>query len=365
MLKYIDEYRDIERVKLLVAAIRKIADHPWNIMEICGGQTHTIARYRIEDMLPNNIRLLHGPGCPVCVTPANVIDHALEIAARNNVIFCSFGDMMRVPGNTADLLQTKADGADVRMLYSPLDAVQIAENNPNKEVVFFAVGFETTVPVYLMTVKEAERRGLKNFSLLCSLFAVPPAIEMIIDQGDNHIDGFLTAGHVCAVTGNDEYVRLAGKYRKPMVVTGFEPTDLLYGIYLCVRQLENKRGDLENAYKRAVSEKGNPLARRLMEEMLEPAEREWRGIGMIPKSGFALREKYAGFDAAKKYPRLFGQDTFTTSSDQCIAGDIMKGNKNISDCPFFAAICTPEHPIGAPMISGEGVCAAYYRYRTD
>ncbi|MDR2147385.1 MAG: hydrogenase formation protein HypD [Tannerella sp.] len=360
-MKYVDEYRDAERVKSLVAAIARTATRPWNIMEVCGGQTHTIAKYRIEEMLPENIRLLHGPGCPVCVTSAGMIDHALEIAARNDVIFCSFGDMMRVPGSERDLLQVKAAGADVRMLYSPLDAVELAKNHPDREIVFFAVGFETTAPVYLMALKEAERRGLKNFSLLCSLFAVPPAIEMIVNQEDSQVNGFLLAGHVCAIMGSEDYVVLAEKCRKPLVVTGFEPADLLSSIYLCIKQLEEGRAQVENAYKRVVRDEGNPAARRMMAEILEPADREWRGIGTIPKSGFALREKYATFDAEKKFPRSL--QTSDNEDNPCIAGEIMKGIKNVSDCPHFATRCTPEHPLGASMVSDEGVCAAFYKYR--
>ena len=381
-MQYIDDYRSNDRIQTLVQAIRKEAAHPWQIMEICGGQTHTIARYRIEEMLPPTIRLLHGPGCPVCVTPESMIDKALEIAALPHVIFTSFGDMMRVPGSKTDLLQLKAQGADVRMLYSPLDAVTLAVNHPEKEVVFFAVGFETTAPVYLMALKEAERRELKNFSLLCSLFAVPPAIEMILSQEDNHVNGFLTAGHVCAVTGNDAYEELAAKYKRPMIVTGFEPADLLFGIYKCVLQLEQGIAYLENAYKRAVPEKGNPVAHKLMEEMLEPIDREWRGIGQIPSSGFALRGKYAVFDAAIRFPveddiaRAKARsnpkkqiDCFTSfamtekKGIQCIAGEIMKGNLQVADCPCFGTDCTPEHPVGAPMVSAEGVCAAYYNYQ--
>ena len=361
-MKYLDEYRDAERVKSLIEAITQIVTHAWSIMEVCGGQTHTIARYRIEEMLPKNIRLLHGPGCPVCVTSAETIDHALEIAKRNDVIFCSFGDMMRVPGSKNDLLQVKAGGADVRMLYSPLDAVELAENHQDKEIVFFAVGFETTAPIYLMALKEAERRGLKNFSLLCSLVAVPPAIEMIVNQTDNQVDGFLLAGHVCAVTGIEDYTVLAEKYRKPMIVTGFEPADLLLGIYQCIKQLEENRAQVENAYKRAVRNEGNPAARQLMAEMLMSADYDWRGIGVIPQSGFVLHEKYAVFDAAKKFPRVSSEKQENTDN-QCIAGEIMKGVKNVADCPFFATRCTPEHPMGAPMVSDEGVCSAYYKYR--
>ncbi|GHT64955.1 hydrogenase formation protein HypD [Bacteroidia bacterium] len=361
-MHYIDDYRNNDHIQALVRAIEKEAVHSWQIMEICGGQTHTIARYRIEEMLPPAIRLLHGPGCPVCVTPEGTIDMALEIAALPNMIFTSFGDMMRVPGSKTDLLQLKAKGADVRMLYSPLDAVKLAGDHPEKEIVFFAIGFETTAPVYLTALKEAERRKLENFSLLCSLFAVPPAIEMILNQPDSHVNGFLTAGHVCAITGNEAYKQLAVKYKRPMIVTGFEPADLLFGIYKCILQLEQGIARLENAYKRVVSEKGNPAARKLMEEMLEPVDKEWRGIGQISLSGFALQEKYAQFDAVKKFSEYVKIAVSTGKNDEnrCIAGEIMKGNSQVSDCPYFGTVCNPEHPLGAPMVSAEGVCAAYY-----
>ncbi|MDR3217382.1 MAG: hydrogenase formation protein HypD [Dysgonamonadaceae bacterium] len=365
-MQYVDDYRNSDRIRILVQAIRKEAVHPWQIMEICGGQTHTIARYRIEEMLPPTLGILHGPGCPVCVTPESIIDHALEIAARPEVIFTSFGDMMRVPGSHTDLLHLKACGADVRMLYSPLDALVLAENHPEKEVVFFAIGFETTAPVHLMALKEAERKGLKNFSLLCSLFAVPPAIEMILSQPDHKIDGFLIAGHVCAITGNEAYHAPATRYRRPMIVTGFEPVDILYGIYKCIRQLERKEARVENAYKRAVAENGNPEARQLMEEALEPVGREWRGIGLIPASGFALREIFSAYNAEKKFPYKGQTKTHASAvkgEKHCIAGEIMKGNKQVSDCRYFATACNPQQPFGAPMVSAEGVCAAYYHYQ--
>ena len=362
---YVDDYRDKDRIQTLVRAIQKETVHSWKIMEICGGQTHAIARYRIEEMLPSTIQLLHGPGCPVCVTPEELIDKAVAIARNPDVIFTSFGDMMRVPGSSSTLLQAKAQGADVRILYSPLDAVELAVMHPEKEIVFFAIGFETTIPVHLTALKEAERRGLKNFSLLCSFFAVPPAIEMIASQPDNQVDGFLTAGHVCAVTGNEEYHRLAANYRKPMIVTGFEPADILYGIYKCIRQLERGESKVENAYKRAVSENGNIEAKRLMEIFLEPAEREWRGIGRIPFSGFFLREKYTTFDAVIKFPNAENFSSEEKNAKEktdirCIAGEIMKGNRQVTDCASFGSVCKPDHPLGAPMVSAEGVCAAYY-----
>ena len=369
-MQYVDDYRNKDRIRTLVSAIQKETVHSWKIMEICGGQTHAIARYRIEEMLPSTIHLLHGPGCPVCVTPEGLIDHAIAIARKPDVIFTSFGDMMRVPGSCSDLLQAKAQGADIRILYSPLDAVELAVSHPEKEIVFFAIGFETTIPIHLMALKEAERKGLKNFSLLCSFFAVPPAIEMILSQPDNQVNGFLTAGHVCAITGNEAYHRLSANYRKPMVVTGFEPADLLYGIYKCILQLEKGEAKVENAYKRAVPETGNREARILMETFLEPVEREWRGIGNIPAGGFSLRKNYATFDAAIKFPvagyfSLQGKEEKEKIDIRCIAGEIMKGNCQVTDCACFGSVCTPVHPLGAPMVSAEGVCAAYYNYQTD
>ena len=359
-MKYVDEYRDNDQVQALVRAIRKVTTQPWHIMEICGGQTHAIARYRLEEMLPEQVRLLHGPGCPVCVTPVTLIDQALEFAKRSDVILASFGDMMRVPGTNEDLLQAKARGADIRMLYSPLDAVRLAETNPGKEVVFFAIGFETTAPVHIMALKEAQRKKLSNFSLLTSLFTVPPAIDAILSDPESKVDGFLTAGHVCAITGNSAYHQLAQKYNTPMVVTGFEPVDLLLGIYRCLLQLENGSYFVENAYRRAVPEEGNPAARTLMDETLEPCDQEWRGIGVIPGSGLQLKKTYANYSSREKFQFLPKE---TKISSECIAGDIMRGVKQPSDCPFFGKACSPEHPVGAPMVSSEGVCAAYYKYR--
>ncbi|MCL1943542.1 MAG: hydrogenase formation protein HypD [Candidatus Azobacteroides sp.] len=359
-LKYTEDFRNNDRVRTLVNAIHKETVHAWKIMEICGGQTHAIARFGIEEMLPSEIKLLHGPGCPVCVTPIRIIDHVLEIAKRPEVIFTSFGDMMRVPGSESDLLKTKAAGADIRILYSPSDAIAIASENPEKEIVFFAVGFETTAPVYLATLKEAKRRNLKNFSLLTSLFTVPPAIDMILRQPDHQVSGFLTAGHVCAVTGCGAYRTLAAEYNRPMVVTGFEPTDLLYGIYKCVCQLERGIAQVENAYKRVVSDTGNPEAIQLMEEMTVPVDMEWRGIGVIPASGLSLNKRHEEFDAGKKFPSKHIPKT-ASATDVCIAGDIMKGNKQPSDCVYFGTTCNPEHPSGAPMVSSEGVCSAYFK----
>jgi hydrogenase expression/formation protein HypD len=361
-MKYLNEYRDKAHLQALVAAIRKAAAHPWHIMEICGGQTHAIARYRLEDMLPDGVRLLHGPGCPVCVTPAETIDHALDIAGHPEVIFASFGDMMRVPGTDEDLLSAKAKGADVRILYSPVDAIDLAEKNTDREVVFFAVGFETTIPVHLTALKEAQRRGLKNFSLMTAFFTVPPAIDAILSDPGNKVDAFLAAGHVCSVMGYKEYYPLARHFRKPIVVTGFEPVDILYGIYRCILQLESGKAEVENAYKRAVTEDGNLKAQALMNEYLERCTRQWRGIGIIPDSGLHLRKAYEQYDAALKFPHTEVKTTGHSPEMLCIAGDIMKGNKQVADCPYFGSACNPERPVGAPMVSAEGVCAAYYKY---
>ncbi len=362
-MKYIDEFRDNELVQSLVHAIHRVTTKNWHIMEICGGQTHAIARYRLEELLPSSLHLLHGPGCPVCVTSEQTIDHALALAMRPEVILASFGDMMRVPGSREDLLRIKAKDGDVRMLYSPLDAVQLAVENPEKEVIFFAIGFETTVPAHLLALKESIRKGVTNFSLLTSLFTVPPAIEAILSDPACKVDGFLTAGHVCAITGNKAYYPLAAKYKTPMIVTGFEPVDLLYGIYQCICQLEKGSYSVENAYKRAVSEEGNTKAQALMNEMLEPCDMEWRGIGILHQSGLQLKDSYKAFDAKKKFSlEEASEDMQNTHIYKCIAGEIMRGLKQPSACPHFGTDCQPAHPLGASMVSSEGVCSAYYRY---
>ena len=359
-MRFVDEYRSNEKVQTLLEAIRKKVTRPWYIMEICGGQTHAIARYRLEEMLPPDLQLLHGPGCPVCVTPVETIDYALKLATQPNVILASFGDMMRVPGSKEDLLSIKARGADIRMLYTPLDALSLAKENPDKEIVFFAIGFETTAPVHLMALKEAIRRGFPNFSILTSLFTVPPAIEAILSDPESKVNGFLTAGHVCAITGNRAYHRLAAHYKIPMVVTGFEPVDLLYGIYRCVSQLEAGSYEVENAYNRAVPEQGNAAARQLIDEMLEPCDQDWRGIGIIPSSGLQLRSEYKRYSSRMRF-QLCPEENRIAS--ECIAGLIMRGLRQPSDCPHFGKACHPTHPLGAPMVSSEGVCAAYYRYK--
>lgn len=328
-------------------------------MEICGGQTHTLLRSGIDRMLPPNITLVHGPGCPVCVTPLTQIDRALAIARRPDVIFTSFGDMLRVPGSTTDLLTVKAKGGDVRMVYSPLDAVTIAQQNPGRDVVFFAVGFETTAPANAMAVKRARQLGLTNFSVLASHVLVPPAMGAILSSPSNRVQGFLLAGHVCTVMGWREYEPLAEAHRIPMVVTGFEPLDLLQGIFMAVDALESGRIGVENQYVRTVSRDGNPAARAVVNEVFEPCDRAWRGIGVIPQSGYRLRAEYAPFDATLK----FDVEAITTEEPkECIAGEIMQGLKRPSACTAFGTRCTPEHPLGAPMVSSEGACAAYWLY---
>lgn len=366
-MKYLDEYRDKEYALFLVKAIKRRVTATRHIMEICGGQTHTIARYGLDELLLPEVRLLHGPGCPVCVTPEQAIDGAVELAQRPGVVVATFGDMMRVPGSRSDLLTAKAKGGDVRMMYSPLDAVALAEENRGKEIVFFAVGFETTIPVHLMALREARRRGITNFHLLTSLFTVPPAVNALLSEPECKVDGLLLAGHVCAVTGYARYRPLARKYRVPMVVAGFEPVDLLYGIYKCVNQLENGTYRVENGYKRAVSEEGNPKARLLMDEMLDPCDQPWRGIGLIPGSGLKLKDRYSasGFRLSLS---VAGQSTAgaagqSTAGGVCLAGAIMRGMKQVADCPHFGAACSPSHPLGAPMVSAEGVCAAYHKYK--
>ncbi len=359
-MHFVDEYRDQNKVRDLIKAIHERVTQTWHIMEICGGQTHAIARYRLEELLPDKIHLLHGPGCPVCVTPMETIDFALKLAARPHTILATFGDMMRVPGSSDDLLRMKARGADIRMLYSPLDAITLAERYPEKEIVFFAIGFETTAPIHLMALKEAIRRKISNFSLLTSLFQVPPAINALLTDPRNMINGFLTAGHVCAITGNEPYHRLAAAHKVPMVVTGFEPVDLLYGIYRCISQLEDGKHEVENAYKRAVPEQGNMAARHLMTEMLDPCDQEWRGIGVIPQSGLQLNSTFKEYSAYHRFS-LPTKSPYTDNG--CISGLIMRGLKQPSDCPYFGNKCLPTHPMGASMVSSEGVCSAYYRYK--
>jgi hydrogenase expression/formation protein HypD len=407
-VKYVEEYRDADAALQYAASIRRIVSRPWTIMEICGGQTHSIVKYGVDELLPRQITLAHGPGCPVCVTPVELIDKALQIASRPGVIFCSFGDMLRVPGSsgrptpqpglagdpgiitpaspkaglagdpgittpaspraglagdpgiTGDLFGVKARGGDVRIVYSPMDAVQLAKNNPNKQVVFFAVGFETTAPANAMSVYHARQHGISNYSVLVSHVLVPPAMEAILGSPTNCVQGFLAAGHVCSVMGYAEYLPIAAKYRVPIVVTGFEPLDLLQGIYMCVQQLEQGRFEVENQYARAVRREGNLPAQQLVAKVFCVVDRKWRGIGGIAQSGLGLAPEYADFDAEKR----FGVADYTAQEDpNCISGLIMQGAKKPEECFAYGKSCTPDHPLGAPMVSSEGACAAYYRYR--
>lgn len=359
-MKFIDEYRDAEAAQKYAESIAKITTRPWSLMEVCGGQTHAIVKFGIDTLLPPQITLLHGPGCPVCVTPVELIDKAIEIAARPEVIFTSFGDMLRVPGTKTDLLSVKASGGDVRMVYSPLDALKMARENPDKQVVFFAVGFETTAPANAMAVYQAHLLGIKNFSILVSHVLVPPALEAILTSPTNRVQGFLAAGHVCAVMGFTEYEPIAHKYHVPIVVTGFEPVDILQGVYMVVKQLEEGRADVENAYSRAVNRIGNRDAQELIGEVFEVIPRKWRGIGEIPYSGLGLRKEFIDYDAERR----FGVVHLTAEeATECISGLIMQGEKKPHECPAFGSRCTPESPLGATMVSSEGACAAYYRYR--
>lgn len=357
-MKYLSEYRDREATQKILKEIGATAKGTWNIMEVCGGQTHGLVKNGILEMLPDRVRMIHGPGCPVCVTPVNLIDKAVELLAQG-VIVCSFGDMIRVPGSRMSLLEAKARGGDLRVLYSPLEAVNVARRNPDREVVFFAVGFETTAPANALSVLHAKKEGLKNFSLLVSHVLVPPAIEAILSDEFNTIDAFLGAGHVCAIMGYREYHPLARKYGIPIVITGFEPLDLVQGILMAVRQLEQGRSEVENQYSRVVKEEGNLKAIEVIREIFEVGDREWRGIGMIPGSGYRIRSAYADFDAERRFG--IGHIRVSEHAD-CIAGEILKGLKKPTDCSQFGRSCTPMNPLGAPMVSSEGACSAYYNY---
>lgn len=359
-MKYVDEYRNADAVKHCADAIRQITTRSWNIMEVCGGQTHAIVRFGLDEILPPEITLIHGPGCPVCVTPIEIIDKAIAIASRPEVIFCSFGDMLRVPGSQRDLLAVKSAAGDVRIVYSPMDAVALARQHPQRQIVFFAIGFETTAPANVMAVLQAERLKLENFSVLVSHVLVPPAICAVLDSPQNVVQGFLAAGHVCAVMGTAEYQPIAVRYRTPIVVTGFEPLDILQGVYACVRQLEDGRAEVENQYARVVRDEGNPAAQAQIRKVLQVVPRKWRGIGEIPASGWALREEYARFDADRRFDV---QGIVADEPAVCIAGAVLQGHKKPFDCPAFGIQCTPDNPLGAPMVSAEGACAAYYRYR--
>jgi hydrogenase expression/formation protein HypD len=358
-MKFVSEFRDATQVKAVLEEIRQTVTRPWTIMEICGGQTHAIVRYGIDQLLPPQIELVHGPGCPVCVTPLELVDRALSIAAQPEVIFCSYGDMLRVPGSHGDLFSVKAAGGDVRVVYSPLDAVQIARRNPHKQVVFFAIGFETTAPPNVMSVLQAQALGLSNYSMLVSHVRVPPAMEAILSSPAHRVQGFLLAGHVCAVMGYHEYPPLAQKYGVPMAVTGFEPLDIVRGILQVVRLLEAGRVEVVNAYSRAVTFAGNQAAQQTIQQVFMECDRKWRGIGLIPQSGWCLRPQYAAFDAERRFAVAEIQPS---ESPLCIAGQILQGLKKPHECPAFGRQCTPEHPLGATMVSAEGACAAYFRY---
>jgi hydrogenase expression/formation protein HypD len=359
-MKYLDEYRDGRIARALAAQIAEIATKPWVLMEICGGQTHTIMRYGLDELLPHSVELVHGPGCPVCVTPLETIDRAISLALRPDVILVSYGDMLRVPGSHSDLFHAKAQGADVRIVYSPAESLKIARDNPSRKVVFLAIGFETTAPANAMTVWQAKRDGLTNFSALVSHVLVPPAIRALMTSPQNRVQAFIAPGHVCTVMGYREYEDLARDFHVPIVVGGFEPVDLLEAILMLVRQLEHGDARIENQYVRSVDYQGNLAAQKIMEQVFEVADQKWRGIGSIPRSGLRLREDYADFDAA----RIFDLQLVTADEPaECISAQVLQGLKKPTDCPAFAIRCTPENPLGAPMVSAEGACAAYYHYR--
>jgi hydrogenase expression/formation protein HypD len=359
-MKFRDEYRDGEAARKFADAIARTVTRPWTLMEVCGGQTHAIVRYGIDRLLPRGVELVHGPGCPVCVTPVEYVDKAIEIAARPGVVLCSFGDMLRVPGTDGDLLAAKSRGADVRIVYSPLDAVAIARAEPDRDVVFFAVGFETTAPANAMAAFQAKRQGVGNFSMLVSHVLVPPAMRAILEAPSNRIQGFLAAGHVCTVMGYSEYEPIARRYRVPVVVTGFEPVDILEGVYLCVRQLEEGRAEVENQYSRSVRRDGNETAQQVMREVFRVIPRRWRGIGDIPDSGLGLARAYAALDAERRFGPVAPE---RDDDNDCISGAVLRGERKPPDCPAFGTRCTPDDPMGVTMVSSEGACAAYYRYR--
>ena len=359
-MKYLDEFRDPVLAKNLLDEIHRVTTRPWTIMEICGGQTHSIMRHGLDQLLPENITLVHGPGCPVCVTPLVTIDRALAVAAKENVIFTSFGDMLRVPGSDDDLFSVKSRGGDVRMVYSPLESLKLARENPDKEVVFLAVGIETTAPGNAMALKQAVTEGLTNFSEIVSHVLVPPAMEAILSAPTNRVQGFLAAGHVCTIMGWDEYEPIALKYKVPIVPTGFEPVDILQGILKTVELLESGEPGVENQYLRVVKQEGNPVARAVVDEVYEICDRPWRGIGVIPGSGLKIRDEHAAFDAEKKFNVT---DLNPTEPEVCIAGEILQGLRKPPECPAFGQQCTPMTPLGATMVSSEGACAAYHRYQ--
>ncbi len=359
-MRYLDEFHDPVLAARLLDEIRSSVTRPWSVMEVCGGQTHSIIRHGIDQLLPDEVEMIHGPGCPVCVTPLEMVDRALAIAIRPDVVFCSFGDMLRVPGSDHDLFTVRARGGDVRVVYSPLDAVEIAEHERNKQVVFFGVGFETTAPANAMAVHQAHRRGLRNFSMLVSHVLVPPAIEALMMSGNSRVDGFLAAGHVCTVMGTTDYEPLSERFSVPIVVTGFEPLDVLDGIRRAVLQLEGGRGEVENAYPRAVRAEGNPAARQMLADVFEVCDRQWRGIGSIPRSGWRLAEPYSFYDAETRFDV---GELSVIEPTACRAGEVLQGVIKPDECECFGTLCTPRSPMGATMVSSEGACAAYFHYR--
>ncbi len=360
MSKFLSEFRDPGVARLMVDEIRGLVSKPWVIMEVCGGQTHAIVRMGIDQVLPAEVRLVHGPGCPVCVTPLEIIDQAIAIAQRPEVIFCSFGDMLRVPGSEQDLLSARGAGAEVRIVYSPLEAVRIARANPERQVVFLAIGFETTAPGNAMAVVQAAREGLANFSVLTCHVLVPPAMRTLLDAPDNQVQGYLAAGHVCTVMGMEEYEAISAEYHIPIVVTGLEPNDILEGLLLLIRQLESGRHEVENQYSRSVRVAGNPLAREMVDRVFQVKDQKWRGLGLLPKSGLMLREEFAAFDAANKFAVA---GITPRESAECISGLVLTGMKRPDQCPAYGSRCRPEHPLGATMVSSEGACAAYFQYK--
>jgi len=360
-MKYVDEYRNDRAMKSYLSLLEKITTRPWTIMEVCGGQTHAIVKYGLQELIPDNIQLVHGPGCPVCVTSLELIDQAITIASQSNVTFCSFGDMLRVPGSSRkSLLTAKAEGADIRILYSPLDALDLARQMPDREIVFFGVGFETTAPAIAMTIHQAKEEKIQNFSVLISHFLVPPAMEAVLSSPQSVVQGFLAAGHVCTVMGYGEYLPISAKYQVPIVVTGFEPLDIIQGLHMCVTQLEEGRAEVENQYVRVVKKEGNRAAQKIMQIVLQVVHRKWRGIGGISHSGLGLSDLYKEFDAEDR----FGVAGYVKNENSgCISAQILQGFKKPYDCSAFGVECTPENPLGAPMVSTEGACAAYHRYQ--
>ena len=359
-MKFTQEFRDAALVHGVMAELRRTLTRSWVLMEICGGQTHAIMHYGLDQLLPPEIELVHGPGCPVCVTALELVDKALAIAEQPGVIFCSYGDMLRVPGSGRDLFSVRAGGGDVRVVYSPLDAIKIAQQHPDRQVVFFAIGFETTAPANAMSVLQAQALDLTNFSILASHVCVPPALHAILGSPHNRVQGFLLAGHVCAVMGYWEYLPIAERYAVPMAVTGFEPLDIAQGILQTVRMLEQGRVAVENAYPRLVTQPGNLPAQKVIQQVFQVCDRKWRGIGLIPMSGWALRPEFDAFNAEQRFAVSTIQPE---ESPLCIAGLVLQGLKKPPDCPAFATLCTPERPLGATMVSSEGACAAYYRYK--